>query len=162
MEKVKKCNEFLKKAELVIGTAGLLVIFFLITINIIRRYFLHNAWGWSGELNGFIYAWIAFLSAAYALADDNHVKITILKDRLGEWFNHVVRLFTDLVSIVGFVWLCFPTCSALRSMKYTAALRWPKGIVYSGLLVGFILYIIHFVILVIGHIYYLRYQKELL
>ena len=37
MEKVKKCNEFLKKAELVIGTAGLLVIFSLITINIIRR-----------------------------------------------------------------------------------------------------------------------------
>lgn len=156
MEYVKKCNEILKKIELAVGTAGLFVIFFLITVNIIRRYFFHNAWGWSGELNGFIYAWIAFLSAAYALADDNHVKITILRDRLGERAYHLVRLVTDLVSVVGFVWLCFPTYGALKSMKYTAALRWPKGLVYSGLLVGFVLYIIHFVILVIGHVDYLR------
>ena len=63
MEYVKKCNDILKKIELAVGTAGLFVIFFLITVNIIRRYFFHNAWGWSGELNGFIYAWIAFLSA---------------------------------------------------------------------------------------------------
>ena len=53
MEYVKKCNEILKKIELAVGTAGLFVIFFLITVNIIRRYFFHNAWGWSGELNGF-------------------------------------------------------------------------------------------------------------
>lgn len=154
MEKVKKCNEVLKKIELVIGTAGLFVIFLLITVNIFRRYFLHSAWGWSGELNGFIYAWIAFLSAAYALADDNHVKITILEARLGPRFHHLIRLFTDVVSIIGFAWLCFPTYAALRTMKYTAALRWPKGLVYSGLLVGFVLYIVHFVILVIGHVDY--------
>lgn len=161
MKYVKMCNEWLKKLELAVGTAGLFVIFFLISVNIIKRYLLHNAWSWSSELNGFIYAWIAFLSAAYALADDNHVKITILRDRFGDRVHHGIRLFTDVFSIIGFVWLCFPTHSALRAMKYTAALRWPKGLVYSGLLVGFVLYIIHLGILVAGHIYFLRYNRDI-
>lgn len=162
MKAVRNLNELLKKAELFLGTAGLLFIFLLISVNVIKRYFFHSAWGWSGELNGFIYAWVAFLSAAYSLADDKHVRITLLEERLGLKTGHVIRTFTDIFAVIGFVWLCFPTYSALRSMTYTSALRWPKGVVYSGLLVGFILYIIHLCIQVIRHLYFIRYEKDIL
>ncbi len=153
---LKMINKWLQRIELIFGTAGLLVIFFLITINIFRRYFFHNAWGWAGELNGFIYAWIAFISAAYTMGNDGHIQITLIKDHLGDRVNHLIRTLTDLFAIVGFVLLIKPTVSALRSMTFTAALRWPKGPVYSGILVGFILYIIHLCIQVVRHVYFLK------
>ena len=156
LKMLKKINEWLKKIELVFGTAGLLVIFFLITINIFKRYFFHNAWGWAGELNGFIYAWIAFISAAYTMANDGHIQITLLQDRFGNRLHHLIRMLTDIFAVAGFALLIRPTVSALRSMTFTSALRWPKGAVYSGILVGFILYIIHLSIQVVRHFYFLK------
>jgi len=156
MKTLKSINNWLKRIELFIGTIGMLAIFALIAINIFRRYFLHNAWGWAGELNGFVYAWIAFISAAYTMADDGHIKITLIKDRFGDKADHFIRIFTDLFAIAGFVLLVPQTIKALSSMTYTAALRWPKGPIYSGILVGFILYIIHIGIQLVRHIHFVR------
>lgn len=160
MKKLKQINELLKKSELVFGTAALLVIFFLIAINIFRRYFLHSAWGWAGELNGFLYAWVAFIAAAYSMADDRHVNITLLEQSFGKKAGHIVRIFTDVLTIVGFTMLMAPTYRALGSMTKTAALRWPKAPIYSVLLIAYALYIIHSLIQIARRVYFLKHGVD--
>lgn len=162
MKRLKQINQLLQKIEAAFGTTALLVIFFLITINIIKRYFLHNAWGWAGELNGFLYAWVAFISAAYSMANDHHVNITLLEKKFGKKVSSVVRIFTDLLAVVGFGLLAFPTCRALQSMTKTAALRWPKAPVYSVLLIAYALYIIHSLIQIANRVYFLKTGADLL
>lgn len=155
-------NDKLKKIELIFGAVSLFAIFLIISINVFRRYFLNSAWGWAGELNGFIYAWVAFISAAYTTAEDGHVRIAIVDEKLGVRFAQIMRIFTDLIIIVAFVWLFFPTINALKAMRLTAALRWPKGLVYSGLLVGYALFIVHSVLQIIKRVHFLRTGVDIL
>ncbi|MEA5049013.1 MAG: TRAP transporter small permease [Eubacteriales bacterium] len=161
MKQLKKINDALKKAELWFGTASMIFIFLLITLNIVKRYFFNNAWGWAGELNGFLYAWIAFISAAYTMADDRHVRISLVDEKIGVRASHMIRIGTDVITIVAFVWLCFPTLNAIKAMKLTSALRWPKGAVYSGLLVGYVLYIFHSVIQIFRRVHLLKTGEDL-
>jgi len=156
MNKIKAINDSLKRVELVFGALSLFAIFILISSNIYRRYFLSSAWGWAGELNGFIYAWVAFISAAYTTAEDGHVRISIVDNKFGVRFAQILRIFTDIITITAFVWLFFPTCNALKAMRLTAALRWPKSLVYSGLLVGYSLFIIHSVLQIARRFHFLR------
>lgn len=156
MKRLKRINDLIKKGELIFGTTALLIIFFLITVNIIKRYFLHNAWGWAGELNGFLYAWVAFISAAYSMADDRHVNITLVEQKFGKRVSFTIRIFTDLLTIIGFTLLMFPTYRALQPMTKTAALRWPKAPIYSVLLIAYALYIIHSLVQIARRIYFLK------
>lgn len=156
MKWCKTINDALKKAELWLGTCALMVIFLLIAINIVKRYFFNNAWSWAGELNGFLYAWIAFIAAAYSMAEDKHVRIAIIDRKVSVRTSQILRIFTDAITIFAFVWLFFPTLNALMAMRLTAALRWPKGIVYSGLLVGYVLYVLHSALHICRRMYFLR------
>lgn len=160
MKKLKQINEWMKKCELAFGTVALMTIFLLIAINIVRRYFLHSAWGWAGELNGFIYAWVAFIAAAYSMADDRHVNITLLEQKFGKRAGHIVRIFTDILTVIGFTMLMAPTYRALGSMTKTAALRWPKGPVYSVLLLAYGLYIVHSLIQIARRVYFLKHGVD--
>lgn len=138
-----RLNNILRKIELIFGSIFIFSMFSLISVNIVLRYVLNSPLAWSDELNSFMFAWLGFISAAYSIAGDDQIRITIFEDRVSKKISHTVRIFTDLLTIVGIVFLFKPTIVFMKAMKLTAALHWPQAAVYSVLLIAYILFIIH-------------------
>ncbi len=80
--------------------SGILMIFSLISvcIDVVLRYFFNSPTGWVLQISEYILLYIPFLSAAYVLKEDGHIKVDIL---LGALSQRTQALFDTITSILG-------------------------------------------------------------
>jgi len=75
------------------------IVAFLITIEVFRRYALHDPSRWSLELVGLLTGATFTLTAAYTLYQKGHIRIDLLSGRLGPRKRAII----EMVSLVLFV-----------------------------------------------------------
>jgi len=80
--------------------SGILMIFALISvcIDVVLRYFFNSPTGWVLQISEYILLYIPFLSAAYVLKEDGHIKVDIL---LGFLSPKTQALFDVVTSALG-------------------------------------------------------------
>ncbi len=80
--------------------SGILMIFALISvcIDVVLRYFFNSPTGWVLQISEYILLYIPFLSAAYVLQEDGHIKVDILLSFLSQ---RMQALFDTMTSILG-------------------------------------------------------------
>ena len=115
------------------GFNGLLLgVMFLITLwQIIARFIPGNTTVWSEEVARFVFVWIVFLGAATLMRDNEHIRISIVTDRLGPVSGRILKIFsaTLIIPFIAFA----PTVDWLRlGYVYLALLL--SGIIMIGYL----------------------------
>lgn len=133
----------LRKAEVWVGSACLFVMFALICANIVMRYFFNAAIFWAEEVSNYAFVWAAFLSCAYVLSQNEHLRVTVLTDRLSPRAAKAVELVNLAVIFGIFVSLVWPSIALLEQLKLTPALRIPEAVPYTILPVAFTLCALH-------------------
>jgi len=108
----------------IINRLLLVMIFMIMWIVIFGRYFLSKTPVWGEELVLFSMLWVGMLSAAEALRNDLHIKISVMDNYLPEKVKNGLEIIYDIIIIV--------ICSALL---YQAVLITIKNIdiSYMGL-----------------------------
>jgi len=128
------------------GLNGLLLaLMFLITLwQIVARFIPGNTTVWSEEVARFVFVWIVFLGAATLMRDNEHIRISIITDRLGSVSGRILKIFSAAL-IIPFV--AFMTWGAYKNMlrqwgTFAPTVDWLRlGYVYLALLLSGIIMI---------------------
>jgi TRAP-type C4-dicarboxylate transport system permease small subunit len=140
----------LKRLEMAVGVVCLGVMFLVICTNVIMRYLMTAPLFWAEEVSNFMFVWAGFLSCAYVLADDQHIRVTLfvgmLKPLARLWVSLVMAIIL-LIVFASFVWPCL---HALGSLNVTASLQIPETFPYAILPISMVLCFTHSAIRIVA------------
>jgi len=122
---------------------ALLILMFLTTFyQVLARNVLHVTAMWTEELAKFLFVFMVFLGSATLMESEEHIRISILAERLPGWLARWHRLFVELVLFVFgviFVWSAWG--NVLNSWEfYAPSMPWFRLsylyliLVFSGIL----------------------------
>ncbi len=140
---MQKFNEILMRIEKAIGSFLLGVLFVIIVVNVISRYFLNYPIPWSDELVAYLYVWSGFLAGAYIMGDDSHIRINILEDRFPPKMKLFTRLVLNLLTLIVFAYLIPSTISTFPTLGKSLSMRINLKYVYTILPLAFALFVLH-------------------
>ncbi|MGM8366416.1 TRAP transporter small permease [Virgibacillus sp. W0181] len=134
-------NEKLEEWILVVSLAFIVL---LVIAQVVSRYVITFPMGWSVELARYILIWIAWISASYAVQQNTHIRVEILKDKLSKGPKKVLEL---IILVMWFAFALFLaiagtqfTMSIGKTTQYSPSLEVPMWIVYLGVpIAGFLM-----------------------
>ncbi|MDH2926115.1 TRAP transporter small permease [Lonepinella koalarum] len=115
----------------------------LVFLNVVLRYGFNSSINITEEVSRYMFVWLAFLGAILAFNENQHVKVTILTNKLSEKGRNLLGILTDAVMlfccylIVDGGWIQFQL--NLSNLAPISGL--PQGITYlaaviAGALIG--------------------------
>ena len=149
----KKTNHILDL--IMIGLAwfsGLLMILSLVSVcvDVVMRYFFNHPSGWILQISEYILLYIPFLSAAYVLKEDGHIRVDIILNILGKRAGALLNTITSAVGAgVLFVLTYYGTVAAadlyVRKVPTLKYLKIPEFLVVMVIPAGCLLFGIQFI-----------------
>ncbi len=136
----------MQQIELYIGIICLATMLVTMLLNIFFRYVLYKPFFWSDELNNYLFIWMAFLSSAYVMGNDAHVRVDAILTRLPQVIQHIIKLVMDLIMLVMFVLYIHPSLRMLGNLRRSNMMRIPLKYVYVIMPISFALMSIHVII----------------
>lgn len=142
-------RSILQKGEMLIGSSCLAVMLVMMLLNIFFRYVLSKPIYYSDELNNYLFIWMSFLSAAYVMGNDGHVRVTAIVSLLPKRGQLWVKVVMDLIMVVVFFQYIAPSVRMLNRLKLSNMMRIPLKYVYVIMPIVFLLMCIHILVNVI-------------
>jgi TRAP-type C4-dicarboxylate transport system permease small subunit len=136
-----------------------------VCIDVMMRYFFNNPSGWILQISEYILLYIPFLSAAYVLKEDGHIKVDLLVGFLNQRMRD---LFETVTSIVGAGFLLILTYYGFavtqdfyfRKVLTLKYLKIPEFLVIMVIPVGCLLFALQFIRRANKHYHLFRNQRE--
>ena len=123
----------------------LLALMFLITFyQILARDIFIISSMWTEELARFLFVWIVFLGAGTLIEGNEHIRISILADRLPLAVGRIIRIISNLLILIFcviFLWSAYLNC--LNNWEfYAPSMDWMRlSYLYLGLIISGVLMI---------------------
>ncbi|MFH1953849.1 MAG: TRAP transporter small permease [Pseudomonadota bacterium] len=122
----------------------------LVTANVIGRYFLNRPISWVFEITQYILVWFTFLSIAWILRIDRHIKVEVLTMHLSRRGQIILDLFSDLIGLLvtGLVTVFGAIVINdfyLKSMRETSPLQPPSWPIFLVIFLGAALTLAEFI-----------------
>jgi TRAP-type C4-dicarboxylate transport system permease small subunit len=128
---------------------GLMAMSVILGWNVLGRYLTGNSLSWADEVARYSMIWLTFLGSGLALREGAHAAITNAQDALPGPLQRALRVLILLV-LLGFfgfmVWVGVDYMNRM-AVQRSAALQVPMKWVYAAMPVGFLLMIVHLVLM---------------
>ncbi|HCX62926.1 TRAP transporter small permease [Sedimentibacter sp.] len=115
---------------------------------VVARYIFNSSLTWSEELLRYLFIWLAFIGMSYCVKNGSHMRIDII-EQLVPKTKKVFAIIGDVFFFIFASYMIRPGFSVIKSLKDSGqtspASGIPMYIIYSILLVGFILVIFRIV-----------------
>ncbi|NCB41284.1 MAG: TRAP transporter small permease [Clostridia bacterium] len=106
------------KAEEILIIAMFSAMVIVIFAQVIMRYVFNNSLYWSEELGKFFFVWISWLGISLGEREGEHIKITMLVDKLSFKKAHIFNVISSLI-VLGICLLTFYYSSSLVLSQWT-------------------------------------------
>lgn len=141
------------KFELYLGAVFLSVTFILVVMNVFTRYFLKFTYYWAEEVAVSCFVWVIFLGFAHAYRSDELIGISAIVNLFHGKVRSVIKIITNgLVFVISAVMLYFSYNYTANMTKITSALEVPYQLIYSSIVISFLLVCIYAIIKIISSI----------
>lgn len=118
----------------------------LVFVNVVLRYGFNSSISVTEEVSRYMFVWLAFLGAVLAFSENQHVKVTMLTDKLSPTARNILSVVTDLAMlfccylIVDGSWIQFN----LNLNNFAPISGLPQGITFlastvAGVLIGLLI-----------------------
>jgi len=97
---LKKFAQGYNKFEEILSVIIFALLVVDVFIGVVWRYALNNSLAWTDELSRILYVWITWIGVSLGEAKNEHIRITMLTDRLPFRVAHAVNLVAYLLTIV--------------------------------------------------------------
>ena len=104
----------MKKVIESINAVVLLFMFLIVILSMTFRVVIQIPASWTEELAQYTLIFLVFIGSAALMADDGHIQITILVDRLGKGFRRIFKVICRLFTLPFIVMF---TLGAYRNMR---------------------------------------------
>jgi TRAP-type C4-dicarboxylate transport system permease small subunit len=140
MKKLGKTNNFLTKIE---NPFLIIIAFFSILLTLVavfNRYFIGATIAWYEEISILLFRLLIYWGASNAAKDNEHLRVSILEDKLRGKAKIYLALFVSFVCIViSLMGIYFGCKICLSTTMRTVCLHIPNSIIiFSTLIMGFI------------------------
>ena len=129
--------------ELNLSIIIMIVMLIVSTLGVFFRYVLNNSLSWTAEVCRFLFMWLAFLTASYAVMVRSHLVVNVLtsfviKDR--PIIKKILAIINNLIWISFSLFLAYRGYFVLqKTVELSPALKIPMKLVYACLPVGCVL-----------------------
>lgn len=140
---LKKFFKLFTNAEEAVSVIIFMLLVVDIFIGVIWRYVFNNSLAWSDELSRLLFVWLTWLGLSVGEAHNEHIRITMLVDRLPFRAAHVVNALGNILVIVVCIaisWYTYVVASTMSETRYVA-LKIPLAIGYWSIIVGCVFYV---------------------
>ena len=152
---IKKIETLVVKINQVVCTSTIFMMFLLVFINVIGRYFFKYTFMWVDELARWLMISTAFMGMGLAMRNRQHVAIEIVQDIVPEKMRLVMRMIVVAI-IVGFAsifaYLGYQYSAGMRGML-SPAMRFPMSVVYLIIPIGYGLFIFNYLFVAKNYIF---------
>jgi len=131
--------------ESITVVALIVAIIAIATIQVVTRYVLNAPAQWTEEVAQLALGWLVFIGAGLVSSQDAHVTIRVLGHALGPVGRRLLAALAYMAviaSAAALIWLGLDPAVARLELPLPAT-RWPAGLTYLGVLIGFALIAIH-------------------
>lgn len=137
-------RRLLQHFEEVVGSAILVVLCVVTTLQVASRYLLGSPFSWTEEIATLLFGWLVFIGTALAMKHNEHFVVEIFVDRLPAKARRWAReLALALVAVAALLLIGFGLRLAVRSAHVpTAILGLSRAWLYAAAPVGGILLLI--------------------
>lgn len=139
MDKKQKILKYIADIPMYIAMTGLVASVSFTCVNVFTRYFLDYTFAGTSEMISLAFTWMIFSGTAHAYMQGKHYGIDLLVNALPEFPEKVIKLITDILMVVVFVYcvqLSFTyTCNVIDSPL--PALRISYAWFYASAIYGF-------------------------
>lgn len=97
---MKKLINFYNKLEEYILVVGIVLMVIILFMQVVLRFFTGNPWVWGEELSRIIFVWVSWLGISIGQKHGEHIKVTMVTDRLKGNKQKIVLIIADIVSLV--------------------------------------------------------------
>jgi C4-dicarboxylate transporter DctQ subunit len=150
---MNQLNKILLISEKIIGTFLLIMMFLIISVNIIFRYFLDNPIFWAEELSNYLFVWMALLSCAYNVGKNGHIRVNIFIQIFDKKLRDIIFILMDVLLLVLFIYLIIPNWKVIGTLSVSAAMRMPEKYIYAIIPILFVLSAFHILINIFSNIH---------
>lgn len=137
---LKKSDRILCGIEDAIIAFGVFSASVVLFANVVLRFFFNSGWSWAEEYARYAIIWVTFAGSGVAVRKGVHMRILALHEIMSERVKLIVELIINLVSLafalflvaVGGRW----TYQTFLTGQCSAALLWPKWVIYISVPLG--------------------------
>ena len=112
----------------------------LVFIQVVMRYVFRNSLSWSEELARYIFLWLSWIGASYAVKERSHFRVEMFADMLRGKARKTFELFVLLVWFAFCVFLAYQGSMITRHLltrgQISAAMEIPMAWAYASVPVG--------------------------
>ena len=120
----------------------------MVFANVALRFLTNHSILWVEEVSRYAMIWLTFLGAGLVLRHGGHIGIDTLQDRLPQWAPTIrATIFVLVLGFCGFMAWIGTRYATLTWHQTTAVLQIPVGFVYLALPAGFLLLIMHLLLM---------------
>lgn len=162
MNAVERFESALTKVEYWITTPLFAIMLTIMIMQVIFRYALHMPLAWSEEFARYLFVATTFFGAAIATKERGHVEINFTEVSIEAWVKspakkiQVARFLNILRDVIAILFLSIATNETYKLVvdqfnmgQVSTAMEFPIWIVTGTMLAGFILCMVHCVLLII-------------
>ena len=113
----------------------------VVFIQFFTRYALNDSAGWTEEIARYLLICTVFIGASISVRKNNHVQVDVFYRFMPHWMGRALSTAIDAIKILFFgyaAWLTWVLTNKIGSSRM-AIIDLPIGIVYSVVLVGFVM-----------------------
>lgn len=137
---MKTKEKKLNRVEEWLSVAVLIAILLLLSYQVIMRFVFHNTNSWSEELARYLFIWLVYLSAAYAIYKNAHIKIDAVKSLYPKKIRKYIPIFGNVIFLiyaVAVTILSFGYCSDIfASHQVSMGMGVTMAYMYASIPVG--------------------------
>ena len=136
--------------------SGLILLFvtFSIFVDVFLRYFFDRPSIWITEVSTYLFLYIVFFGAAYALQEGLHIRVTFVVDQLNDSIKRIIGLVTSLIAMFFTFVLLWQTSAMTwaafkEDWRSITMLMAPFAYIYVGMVFGSLLLFLTFLFQII-------------
>lgn len=91
---------FIKRFEEIVSSVAMAVMVLLISIQVFNRYVLSSSLDWTEELARYLFIWSIYVGCSYAMKEDRHLEVTILREFGTKTSKKVVTILAYVLTLL--------------------------------------------------------------
>lgn len=131
------------KIEETICISCIIVMLVVLTLQVALRYLFKNSNAWSDELSRYLFVWLIFIGASYAVTENAHIRIEsailIFPQKIRKHVKYIGNGFLLIFSILMFYHTLKYTIDLYYGNQMSIGLNIKMAYAYAALPVGFLL-----------------------
>lgn len=140
--------------DILISVTALAILVLVVSLQVFCRYVLQNSLDWTEELARYLLIWSVLFGCSYAMKEDAHLEMSILRSMAGPHMKKVIHIFSCLMCLVFCIIMLNAGIESIENIRWseqtTPAMQIPAWIIWLAMPLGFALMGIHAVIRIIG------------